>query len=484
MNVKRKSQYRAVVGLEIHVQLSTVSKIFCDDAASYGAEANTHISPYTLGYPGTLPMLNKKVIEHAARLGMACQSTIADTIHFSRKNYFYPDLPKGYQITQDKSPICTGGRISFLRPDGIATAVRIRQIHIEEDSGKSIHPGNKAETLLDFNRAGVPLLEIVTEPDLTGSEEAASLLREVRKLVRFLEISDGNMEEGSLRCDVNVSLQPDRGGAPGNRVELKNINSIKRVRKAIDHEIRRQKDILEKGGQILPETRIFEMDSEMSQHLRKKEQLDDYRFFPDPDISPVCISEAWKGQIASEMPATPEIYRKKFVREYGLTLANAEFLTESKALTAYFDRVCQSTAHYKTALHLIAGPVHSLIHKLSCNFEALEIPPEHMAVVVDLIEGGMINKSLGVQKLLRVMIDNPGVAPASLAKSESLIQQRDEKSIDELVKEILSEYPGYVQQYRAGKKGLLGMFMGELMKRTKGHADPEFASRIFRKYLD
>jgi aspartyl-tRNA(Asn)/glutamyl-tRNA(Gln) amidotransferase subunit B len=483
MTVEAQSSYFAVIGLEIHIQLSTSSKLFSEDASSYGAPPNTNVSPYTLGHPGTLPMLNKKVIEYAMKMGIACGCAITKELHFCRKHYFYPDLPKGYQITQDKAPIGTGGCISFPCSDGSLKDINLKSIHLEEDAGRSMHRAKDSATLIDFNRAGVPLLEIVTLPELRNEYDAQMLLQEVRRLVRYLDISDGNMEEGSMRCDVNVSVRHDTSKVSGERVELKNINSMKRVRDAIRHEIERQVKILGQEGVIIAETRVFDPKSGRSIRMRAKEHQEDYRFFPDPNISPVHVSETWKSRVESEMPFLPAHWRHKFISDLRLPWSDAYFLADSRETAEYFNAICLHTPYFKTAANLLQGPVQALLNKKGITIGQLGIAPENMAEVAGMIEMGLINKSMAVQQLLPLLVDNPAKDPKQLAADEGLTLLNADVDLETMIDGILLENPAEVERYKQGKVGLLGWFMAALMKKTGGKADPERAHRIFQDKL-
>ena len=343
-----REKYVAVIGLEVHAQLSTKSKIFNGDSSVFGSSPNTNVDVISLAHPGTLPRLNKKVVEFAVKMGLACDCEISRITIFDRKNYFYPDLPKGYQITQDRAPICKGGFVE-IKSAGAPKKIALNRIHMEEDAGKSLHLDNESDSLIDLNRAGTPLIEIVTQPDIRSSEDAGALLTEVRKLVRYLDICDGNMEEGSLRCDANVSVMLVDAKEFGKKVEIKNMNSIKNVQRAIEVEIERQIREIEKGNSIISETRTFDVTTGKSFAMRTKEELNDYRYFPDPDLSPVIISDEWLAAIKATMPALPKELFEKFVSRYALSDYDAQVLTDSKDVAVYFDKVCAFTTNYKAA---------------------------------------------------------------------------------------------------------------------------------------
>ncbi len=363
-----RDKYTVVIGLEVHAQLSIKSKIFNSDSAAYGGAPNTHVGVITLAHPGTLPKLNRLAIEHAIKMGIACHSEISRLQIFDRKNYFYPDLPKGYQITQDRTPICKGGFISVKTKDGQPHDVKLNRIHLEEDAGKSIHLENETDTLVDFNRAGVALIEIVTEPVIKTSEAAALLLSEIRKIVRYLDICDGNMEEGSLRCDANVSVMLNGDKELGKKVEVKNMNSFRHVQRAIEYELERQIDLLEKGELVISETRTFNVTDGKTYGMRKKEELNDYRYFPDPDLSPLVISDEWLEEIKSQMPALPNELYQKFVTQYELPEYDAHVLTETKELAAYFEELCSFNQLRKENSNWLMGPVKSYLNEQNVAF--------------------------------------------------------------------------------------------------------------------
>ncbi len=478
-----REKYVVVVGLEVHAQLLTNSKIFSSDPNQYGAPPNTNISPITLGHPGTLPRLNKKVVEYAIRMGLACDCEITRYNIFDRKNYFYPDLPKGYQIMQDKTPICVGGGVYIRIPNKPEKRVKLHHIHLEEDAGKSIHLDNEPETLVDLNRAGVPLIEIVTDPDIRSSEEAHAVLTEIRKMVRYLDICDGNMEEGSMRCDANVSIMLKDATEYGKKVEVKNMNSIRNVQKAIDHEVERQIMLLESGKSIASETRLFNAAKGTTYSMRTKEELNDYRYFPEPDLCPLVVSDEWLDTIRAVMPALPHALWHKFKDQYGLPAYDAEVLTETKAMAAYFEEVCRHTNHYKAASNWMMGPVRSYLNDHTCGIEAFPLAPDYLVSLVELVAQDKVSFAIASQKVFPQMLENNSKSPLEYAKAMNLLQESNSDSIQPLVEEILSDYPNKVDEYRKGKKGLLGMFMGEVMKRSKGKANPKVANELLRKEL-
>ena len=482
MDVKEK--YTAVIGLEVHAQLLTQSKIFTSDSAQYGSAPNTNVSVITLAHPGTLPRLNKKAMEFAIKMGIACHSEISRVNIFDRKNYFYPDLPKGYQITQDRTPICKGGYVTINTKDGSEVNIPLTKIHLEEDAGKSLHVNAEEDTLVDFNRSGVPLIEIVTEPAIKSSDEAYALLTEVRKLVRYLEICDGNMEEGSLRCDANVSVMLKDSTTLGKKVEIKNMNSIRNVQRAIDYEIDRQMQKLERGENIVSETRTFDADTGNTHSMRVKEELNDYRYFPDPDLSPVVVSEEWLAEIKSSMPALPRELHAKFVKEYGLSAYDAGVLTDSKELAIYFEAVCQHTTNYKAVANWIMGPIKSYLNEVTVTASEMPVSVKTLAEIVHLIDEGKVNFSTASQRLFPELIKHPEKTAGEVAQDLNLIQNSDENSILPIIEQVIAEFPAKVKEYKKGKNGIVGMFMGEVMKRSKGQADPKLTNALIIKKLD
>lgn len=482
------TQYEAVIGLEVHCQLLTNSKIFAADANAFGAEPNTNISVITLAHPGTLPKLNRKAVEYAVRMGLACNSTITRRNIFARKNYFYPDLPKGYQLSQDKGPVCVGGGVPVTAKDPetgqpYQTTIQLHHIHLEEDAGKSIHDGSDWTTQLDYNRAGTPLIEMVTEPCLRTADEAGQYLTEVRRLVRYLDICDGNMEEGSLRCDVNVSIRPKGATHLGTKVEVKNLNSIRNVMRAVDSEFKRQVELTESGGRIVQETRTFDAATGRSQSMREKETMNDYRYFPDPDLTPVIISDAWLAAIKAEMPMLPAERYQKFIQVYGLPEYDAAFLTDAKELAEYYESVCEETTNYKAVSNWIMGPVKGQLNEKTLRDRQFPVPAAQLAALITLIDAGTISQT-AAQQVFALLVDAPTTSPIDLATTHGLIQNRNTDALQTLVEDVLATWPDKVELYRKGKKNLLGMFVGEVMKKSKGSADPKLVNQLVLKQLE
>ncbi len=476
-------KYTVVVGLEVHAQLATKSKIYAADSTSFGSDPNTNVSIITLGHPGTLPKMNKTVMDYAIKMGLACDCEITRRNIFCRKNYFYPDLPKGYQLTQDKTPICIGGNVQIKTSDGIEKKIRLNRIHVEEDAGKSIHQAAESDTFVDLNRAGVPLIEIVTEPDIRSSEEATLIVSEIRKTVRYLEICDGNMEEGSLRCDANVSVMLKDATEYGQKVELKNMNSIRNVKNAIDHEVERQIGILEKGGQIISETRTYNPDKGTSQSMREKENLNDYRYFPEPDLSPVVVSDEWLEAIRTSMPKLPKEYVEKFISEYNIPEYDALVITESKDTAVYYDTLCAHTTNYKAASNWMMGPVKSVLNDRNISAGQLAVTPDKLAAIIKLVDDSKISYTAASQQLFPSLLENPEKDPLQLANDLDLIQESDSDNLKSVVEEVLNAFPDKVKAYKNGKKGLIGMFMGEVMKKTRGKADPKLTNKLLSEIL-
>ena len=479
-----KEKYEVVIGLEIHAQLLTESKAYSSDSVAYGAMPNTQVGAITLAHPGTLPFPNKKVVEYAVKAGLACGAEITRYNIYDRKNYFYPDLPKGYQITQDKTPICRNGHLTITLKDGAEKRVGITRIHMEEDAGKSLHLAEETDTLVDFNRAGVPLIEIVSEPELRSGEEAYAYLTQVRKLLRYLDICDGNMEEGSLRCDANISVRLRGEEKFGKRVEVKNMNSIRNVQRAIEHEAERQIAEIEAGREVVSETRNFDALSGTTMSMRTKESLNDYRYFPDPDLPPVIVSEAWLSQIKSSMPALPQELYKKFTSVYALPDYDAGVLTETKEIALYFEEICRYTSNYKAASNWVMGPVKSYLNELTLHIDHFPVSAEALAQLIQLIDAGTVSYSSASQQIFPKMIEEPSRSPLEWAQLLNLIQESNSDLLKEVITEVVSLYPDKVAEYRSGKKGLLGMFMGEVMKKTRGKADPKLASKLLEEVLE
>ena len=478
-----RAKYKVVIGLEVHAQMLTASKAYSSDANRYGDAPNTLVSPITLGHPGTLPVMNEKTIEYAIRLGLACSCHITEHQHFARKNYFYPDLPKGYQITQDKTPICTGGQIIIRDEHGNEKPVRLTRIHMEEDAGKSIHDIDVYDTLVDLNRAGVPLLEIVTEPDIESSQEAYNYVTEVRKLVRYLDICDGNMEEGSLRCDANISVMLKDATVYGTKVEVKNMNSIRNVQRAIEFEISRQIETLENGGTLSQETRAFDALKGITVSLRTKEAANDYRYFPEPDLPPLHIHQADIDKVQASMPPLPRALFEKYTQNLNLSEYDAYNLTDSKAIALYFEQVILHTAQYKAAANWIMGEVKSYLNEQGIEIEAFPIDALRLAGLINLINEGKVSNTIAAQRIFPAMLTSSESALA-IAESLDLIQTTDNNAVEEAIKKVIDANPAEVARYKNGEKQLIGFFMGQFMKASGGKVDPKTANQVLRNALE
>lgn len=478
------SAYEAVIGLEVHAQMQTKTKAYSSDINEYGGIPNTHVSVVNLGHPGTLPRMNKKTIENAIRLGLALNCQIAEHQHFARKNYFYPDLPKGYQITQDTTPICTGGEVICANAEGKDITIGITRIHMEEDAGKSIHDMDVNDTLIDLNRAGTPLVEIVTEPDLRSSEEAYNYLMEIRKLVRYLEICDGNMEEGSLRCDANISVRKKGAKEFGTKVEVKNMNSMRNVQRAIEFEIKRQIEVLESGGTLTQETRQYDALKNQTHAMRSKEAANDYRYFPEPDLPPLRVTQEQIDAVKATMPALPRELFLKYTQEFKLSEYDASNLTENKSIAAYYESILQHTNNYKAAANWVMGDIKYTLNARGLDIEEFPIPGIQIAKLIALIESKKISHTSATQKVYPAMLEEPFEEPSKLAEYLNVIQDSNEETILNYIHEVLKQHPEEVARYKGGEKQLVGFFMGQLMKASRGKADPKSSNQLLRNELE
>jgi aspartyl-tRNA(Asn)/glutamyl-tRNA(Gln) amidotransferase subunit B len=478
------NKYELVVGLEVHAQLSTLSKAFSSDSAAFGAEPNHNVSPVSLGHPGTLPRINKKMVEYAVKMGLACNCFINLQNTFARKNYFYADLPKGYQTTQDQQPICLGGNVTVKLADGISKNIAIHHIHMEDDAGKSSHDQHDDFSLIDLNRAGVPLIEIVSEPDLRSAEEAGQFLTEIRRLLRYLDICDGNMEEGSMRCDANISVRLKGAAAYGNRCEVKNLNSIRNVQRAIEHEFARQIEVIENGGHIDQNTLNFNADTGETSVLRSKEMANDYRYFPEPDLMPVQLNEAYLANIRSNMPALPNELFEKYTTKLGLSDYDAGVIIADKEFAAYFEELIKHTGNYKSAANWVMGSVRSYINDNNISISNIGIKPQNLAGLIKLVDDGKVNNSVAAQKLFPVLVKDANKTAEGLAKELNLLISEDTSEVEGFIRAALAKYPDKVIEYQKGKKGVLGLFMGEVMKLSKGKIDPQKTNQLLIKELE
>ena len=477
-------KYELVVGLEVHVQLSTSSKIFSSDSAGFGGGPNEHISPVSLGLPGTLPKLNIKVVEYAIKMGLATNCQINTSTHFDRKNYFYADLPKGFQTTQDSQPICKSGFIDVKADDHSTRRIRIHRIHMEDDAGKSMHDQDELDSLIDLNRAGVPLIEIVSEPDIRSAHEAAAYLNEIRKLVRYLDICDGNMEEGSIRCDANISVRLKGSAEYGNRCEVKNLNSIRNLQRAIDHEFIRQTELLEKGEYIEQNTLNFDAETGNTSPLRSKETANDYRYFPEPDLPPLLIDEKYIAELAKSLPELPAKKIERYISKFGLSEYDAILLSSEKEIAEYFDELIIWNNHYKAAANWVAGPLRTYLHETGTHTKDFKVQPKVLAELIALIDAEKLNYSVAAHQVFPELIKNPLISAEQAANSLQVLIDTDDDDLSLLIEEVLKSYPDKVKEYHNGKKGVLGLFMGDLMKRTKGKINPQTASKLVIEKLE
>ncbi len=480
--VNTASKYQAVIGLEVHTQLLTRSKLFCGDSTAFGADPNTHVSPVSLAHPGTLPVMNKEVIALALKLGLALNCKIVQQNYFARKNYFYPDLPKAYQVSQHTAPVCLGGYLNINTTEG-EKKVLLNRIHMEEDAGKSIHDNDEHYTSIDLNRAGSPLLEIVTEPCIHSAEEAYTYLTELRRLVRWLGVCDGNMEEGSMRCDANISIRLQGETQLGTRVEVKNLNSIRNVKRAIEYEVHRLIEITEKGEKIIQQTRSFDADKGTSFTLRTKEDAEDYRYFPEPDLPPFFISDEYLASVKAAMPALPEELQQKYSSAYHLSAYDANLICADKEDAVFFESIIEHTNNYKAAANWMIGPLKSYCHEHGIALSAFPLPAKALAELVELVESGKVNFNTAAHKLLPGMVASPGKTAMETAQALNLLQEHDGHAMEEWVNTALNNLPEKVKEYRSGKKGLIGLFAGEVKKLSKGKADMQVVNKLLQEKL-
>ena len=474
-------EYEPVIGLEVHAQLLTESKIFCGCSTQFGQPPNTNVCPVCMGMPGVLPVLNRRVVEFTIMTGLALGCTIHRRSVWARKNYFYPDLPKGYQISQYELPICTDGAVE-IELDGHTKRIGIVRIHMEEDAGKLIHDPAEPVSYVDFNRAGVPLMEIVSAPDIRSPEEAAAYLKELRDILVYLGVCDGNMEEGSLRCDANVSLRPVGSNELGVKTELKNMNSFRNVARALAYEIERQKAVLDSGGEISQETRLWDAASGKTMPMRGKEEAHDYRYFPDPDLLPLVIEDEWIEQIRSRLPELPGPKRRRFVEQYGIPPYDAGVLTSSRELADYFEAAVAAGAPAKQASNWIMSELLGVLHAEEMALGECKLTPEGLAELISMVEKGVISTKIGKEIFPELV--SSGVSPSELVERKGLKQLSDEGAIREVLSKVFADHPKEVAQYKAGKHKLLGFFVGQVMKATRGQANPRMVNELARKMLE
>lgn len=481
MNNIDHKDFEAVIGLEVHAQLLTQSKAFAPVAAQYGQAPNTQISPLCLGHPGTLPLVNENLIHYIIRMGLATNCSIAPKSIFARKNYFYPDLPKGYQISQFETPICEGGHID-IEVEGYSKNIGITRIHMEEDAGKSIHDQDPYNTLVDLNRAGTPLIEIVSEPDLRTPQEAYAYLSKIKQIVQYLEVCDGNMEEGSLRCDANVSVRPRGSKKFGTRTELKNMNSFRNVEKAIDFEIYRQIELIETGGNVVQQTRLWDTIKMETRIMRSKEEAHDYRYFPEPDLPPIIVTNELLDVIKEELPELAHIRQQRFVEQYHLSVIDAITLTENRYLADFFEELVSKSGQVKASVSLVLSDVLRVLNEQSITIQDFPLSVTRLAELLDLKASDKVS-STAQQTIFNAMLEQ-GSSAQELAEKLNLLQVSDSNYMDDLVKQVIEANPDEAGRYKEGKKQLMGFFVGQVMKASKGKANPKMANELVRKYLD
>jgi aspartyl-tRNA(Asn)/glutamyl-tRNA(Gln) amidotransferase subunit B len=479
----KNDKYEVVVGLEIHAQLLTKSKAFCSDEVAFGEAPNTLVSPISLGHPGTLPVHNKEAVDMAIMLGLACGCDIREYNSYDRKNYFYADLPKGYQITQMDTPICNNGKVEIALPNGGIKDIHLTRIHMEEDTGKGLHDLDIENTLMDYNRAGTPLVEIVTEPDFRSGDEAYAFLMEVRKLVRYLEVCDGNMEEGSLRCDANVSIRSLGAKEFGTKVEVKNMNSMSNVKKAIEYEFERQCKMADAGEEIFSETRNFDAIKGTTFSMRSKEMVNDYRFFPEPDLPPVVVSPEWIARVKEAMPALPKELFARFTKEMELGEYDASILTESREVAEYFLQIAEHTTNYKAAANWTMGAVKNWVNTNASHIQQFPISAATIADLISSIDQGVINFSVAEQKVFPILLENPKLKVGDIIASQNLALMDDDEALQKWIDEVLVEFPDKVVDYKSGKTNLIGLFIGQVKKKSGGKADPKKTNELLVKAL-
>jgi aspartyl-tRNA(Asn)/glutamyl-tRNA(Gln) amidotransferase subunit B len=475
--------YESVIGLEIHAQLLTATKIFCGCPTTFGAPPNTHVCPVCLGFPGALPVLNRTAVDYAVRAALALGSEIQERSVFARKNYFYPDLPKGYQISQYEQPLATGGGLE-IRTNGAAKFVRLTRIHMEEDAGKSLHegfPDSDRRTYLDYNRAGVPLIEIVSEPDMRSAEEAAAFFEKLRQIVVWLGVNDGNMEEGSLRCDANVSIRRVGETALGTKAEVKNVNSFRYLQKALEYEIERQIDVVEHGGRVVQETRLFDSAQGRTFSMRSKEEAHDYRYFPEPDLPPVLVDDARRTAVAGSLPELPEARLQRFVAEYGLPEYDANLLTQSRGLADYFEATARAATNAKAASNWIMGELLRTLKERAITIEQIPLTPDALAGLIRIVDRGTISST--VAKVVFARMYETGRSADDIVHSDGLAQIGDEDALAGIVRDAIAANPDAVEQYRKGRNNAFGFLVGHVMKASQGKANPKVVNELLKREL-
>lgn len=481
MSTIANEKYEAVIGLEVHAQLLTDSKAFAAVSSEYGGAPNTQVTPLCLGHPGTLPVLNENLVRYTIKMGLATSCKISEKSIFARKNYFYPDLPKGYQISQYETPICYEGEIQ-IELDDYDKTIGITRIHMEEDAGKSIHDQDPYHTLIDLNRAGTPLIEIVSEPDIRTPAEAYEYLKKIKQIVQYLEVCDGNMEEGSLRCDANVSIRPRGQKELGTRTELKNMNSFRNVERALTFEIERQIDLVESGGEVIQQTLLWDPNKLETRQMRSKEEAHDYRYFPEPDLPPIIVTSELLDEIKQELPELPDVRFERFVKDLGLKDDDAEILTESRYLADYFEEALDILDDPKAIANVVLTEVLRVLNEKSISILEFSISPERLTELIQLKKDDKINSS-AMQTIFNEMLES-NESPMELAKNLNLIQVSDSGFIEPIIEDVIESNPDEVKRYREGKKALMGFFIGQVMKESKGKANPKLVRELISKKLE
>ncbi len=481
MSTILNDKYEAVIGLEVHAQLLTESKAFAAVSSEYGGSPNSQVTPLCLGHPGTLPVLNENLVRFTIKMGLATNCKIAEKSIFARKNYFYPDLPKGYQISQYETPICYDGHV-HIELDDYEKTIGLTRIHMEEDAGKSIHDQDPYHTLVDLNRAGTPLIEIVSEPDLRTPQEAYEYLKKIRQIVQYLGICDGNMEEGSLRCDANVSIRPRGQKEFGTRTELKNMNSFRNVERAITYEIERQIELVESGGEVVQQTLLWDPNKLQTRQMRSKEEAHDYRYFPEPDLPPIIVTKEMLSDVEKELPELPDVRFERFVNELGLNKDDAAILTENRPLADYFEEALSLLDEPKALSNVILTEVLRVLNDRSITIREFSVSAERLTELISLKLEDKINSS-AMQTIFNEMLEN-GKSATSLAKELNLIQVSDSGFIEPIIDEIIESHPDEVSRYKEGKKALIGFFIGQVMKKSKGKANPKQVRELVSEKLE
>jgi aspartyl-tRNA(Asn)/glutamyl-tRNA(Gln) amidotransferase subunit B len=473
-------KYEAVIGLEVHAQLQTNTKIFCGCETRFGEEANTRTCPVCIGMPGVLPVLNKKAVEYIVKTGLATHCSVSPYSRFARKNYFYPDLPKGYQISQYELPVCEHGYVEIVVDGGIKR-IGITRIHLEEDAGKNLHQAESGASLVDLNRAGTPLMEIVSEPDIRTPEEASQYLKKLRSILRYIEVSDADMEKGNFRCDANVSIRPAGSKEFGTRAEVKNVNSFKFVQKALEYEIKRQAQILDDGGTVVQETRLFDSTKGVTFSMRSKEEAHDYRYFPEPDLVPIIISRETVQAVGATIPELPDAKRERFMQEYGLPSYDADMLTQSRALAAYYEEAVKLAGQPKVVSNWIMGELMRLLNADNKEIEDCPVKPDKLAGMITMIGKGVI--STKIAKTVFEEMYKTGKDAEMVVKEQGLVQVSDTGAIEQIISDVIKANPAQAAEYKAGKEKLFGFFVGQVMKASKGKANPDLVNQLLKKKL-